>query len=85
VERLRAKGYEARFLAVRLPYGEQRDEEDARRAMQFVRPHEALTVNIKECADAMLSHLKRAGAQYTDDFQEDFGLGNIKARQRMIA
>jgi NAD+ synthase len=32
----------------------------------------------------MLSHLKRAGAQYTDDFQEDFGLGNIKARQRMI-
>ncbi|GJH05900.1 hypothetical protein CBA19C8_35105 [Paraburkholderia terrae] len=33
----------------------------------------------------MLSALKRAGAQYTDDFQEDFVLGNIKARQRMIA
>ncbi|HSC85486.1 MAG TPA: NAD(+) synthase, partial [Pseudomonas sp.] len=29
--------------------------------------------------------LKRAGAQYTDDFNEDFVLGNIKARQRMIA
>jgi NAD+ synthase len=42
-------------------------------------------VNIKECADAMLSALKRAGVQYTDDFQEDFVLGNIKARQRMIA
>jgi NAD+ synthase len=25
------------------------------------------------------------GAQYTDDFQEDFVLGNIKARQRMVA
>lgn len=31
VERLRAKGYEAHFLAVRLPYGEQRDEEDETR------------------------------------------------------
>ncbi|WP_063786822.1 NAD(+) synthase, partial [Caballeronia cordobensis] len=29
--------------------------------------------------------LERAGAQYTDDFQKDFVLGNIKARERMIA
>lgn len=84
VERLRAKGYEAHFLAVRLPYGEQRDEADAQHALHFIRPDEALTVNVKEPSDAMLSALKRAGAQYTDDFQEDFVLGNIKARQRMI-
>ena len=40
---------------------------------------------MKDPSDAMLSSLKRAGAQYTDDFQEDFVLGNIKARQRMVA
>ena len=40
---------------------------------------------MKDPSDSMLSSLKRAGAQYTDDFQEDFVLGNIKARQRMVA
>ncbi|MGF6637556.1 NAD+ synthase [Paraburkholderia sp. MM5496-R1] len=85
VERLRASGYEARFVAVRLPFGSQRDEEDAAAALAFIRPDETLTVNIKEPADAMLSSLKRGNVQYVDDFQEDFVLGNIKARQRMIA
>ncbi len=85
VERLRAGGYEARFVAVRLPYGSQRDEEDAAAALAFIRPDETLTVNIKEPADAMLSSLKRGNVQYVDDFQEDFVLGNVKARQRMVA
>ncbi|MDH6146360.1 MULTISPECIES: ammonia-dependent NAD(+) synthetase [Paraburkholderia] len=85
VERLRAGGYEARFVAVRLPFGSQRDEEDAAAALAFIRPDETLTVNIKEPAEAMLSSLKRGNVQYVDDFQEDFVLGNIKARQRMIA
>ncbi|MEX3637433.1 ammonia-dependent NAD(+) synthetase [Paraburkholderia sp. BR14320] len=85
VERLRATGYEAHFVAVRLPYGSQRDEEDAAAALAFIRPDETLTVNIKEAADAMLSSLKRGNVQYVDDFHEDFVLGNIKARQRMVA
>jgi NAD+ synthase len=33
----------------------------------------------------MLVALERAGAQYTSDFQKDFVLGNIKARERMVA
>jgi NAD+ synthase len=70
---------------VRLPYGTQRDEEDAARALEFTRPDEALTINIKDPSDAMLLTLKRGGAQYIDDFQQDFVLGNVKARQRMIA
>ncbi|MDR5883963.1 ammonia-dependent NAD(+) synthetase [Caballeronia sp. LZ032] len=85
VERIRASGYDARFVALRLPYGTQRDEEDARLALDFIRPDEALTVDVKRPSDEMLGALKRAGAQYTDDFHEDFVLGNIKARQRMIA
>lgn len=85
VDRLRARGYEARFLAVRLPYGSQRDEEDAVLALDFIRPDETLTINIEDPSDAMLLSLKRGGVQFIDNFQEDFILGNIKARQRMVA
>ncbi|MFM0139580.1 ammonia-dependent NAD(+) synthetase [Caballeronia grimmiae] len=85
VERLRAEGYEAHFVAVRLPYGTQRDEDDAQLALQFIRPDENYTVNVKGPSDEMLAALKQGGAQYSDDFQEDFVLGNIKARERMIA
>jgi NAD+ synthase len=85
VERLRARRYEAHFVAVRLPYGTQRDEDDARLALDFVRPDEILEVNVKGASDEMLAALERAGAQYTDDFHKDFVLGNIKARERMIA
>jgi NAD+ synthase len=85
VERLRARRYEARFVAVRLPYGTQRDEDDARLALDFVRPDETLEVNVKGASDEMLAALERAGAQYTDDSHKDFVLGNIKARERMIA
>jgi NAD+ synthase len=85
VERLRARGKDARFIAMRLPYGEQRDEADAQRALDFIQPDERLTVNIKPAADAMLSSLNASGARYMDDKHEDFVLGNIKARQRMIA
>ena len=36
VEELREEGYDAKFIAVRLPYGVQQDEEDARKALQFI-------------------------------------------------
>ncbi|SAK56440.1 NAD synthetase [Caballeronia temeraria] len=85
VERLRARRYEAHFVAVRLPYGKQRDEDDARLALDFVRPDETLEVNVKGSADEMLAALESAGAHYSDDFHRDFVLGNIKARERMIA
>lgn len=85
VERLRARGNKAHFVAVRLPYGVQRDEQDAQHALEFIRPDEVLTVNIQRSSDEMLLSLEQAGAQYVDDYQRDFVLGNIKARERMIA
>jgi NAD+ synthase len=85
VERLRGKGLNARFIAMRLPYGEQRDEADAQRALDFIKPDETLVVDIKPAADAMLASLNVSGARYMDEKHEDFVLGNIKARQRMIA
>jgi NAD+ synthase len=84
VERLRARGGDARFIAMRLPYGAQRDEADAQRALAFVRPDETLTVDIKPAADALSASLDASGLRYTDAHHRDFVLGNIKARQRMI-
>ncbi|SAL86794.1 NAD synthetase [Caballeronia arvi] len=59
VERLCARRYEAHFVAVRLPYGAQRDEEDAQRALNFVRPDETLTVDTQSAADDMLRALEQ--------------------------
>ncbi|WP_323122658.1 ammonia-dependent NAD(+) synthetase [Burkholderia alba] len=85
VERLRAEGYDARFVAMRLPYGVQRDEDDAQRSLAFVRADETLTVDVKPAADAMLAALAAGQLGFRDDAQQDFVHGNIKARQRMIA
>jgi NAD+ synthase len=84
-EHLRSAGLAIRFLAMRLPYGEQADQDDARRALAFIDPDETLVVDIKPAADAMLLKLTAAGLRFNDHWQEDLVLGNIKARQRMIA
>jgi NAD+ synthase len=84
VERTRNLGGIAEFLAVRLPYGQQSDEDAAMRAMDFIRPDTRITVNIKPAVDAQRKALSDAGLQYRDAAHEDFISGNIKARQRMI-
>lgn len=85
VGQLRQSGYDARFIAVRLPYGVQADESDAQRALQTIGADEVLTVDIKPAADAMLASLKHGQLSLGDAGREDFILGNIKARQRMVA
>lgn len=85
VEELRMDGYDAIFLAVRLPYGTQADESDAQRALDTIQADEVHRIDIKPAADAMLNSIKLAGVEFGDAAREDFLLGNIKARQRMIA
>lgn len=85
VERLRAAHYDARFVAVRLPYGIQQDEADAQQALAFIRADENLSIDVKPAADAMLAALTASGQRFADHAQQDFVHGNIKARQRMIA
>lgn len=85
VERVRAGGGQARFIAMRLPYGRQRDEADAQAALRFIRPDEALSTDIRPAADGMLASLRAAGLAFDHPAHEDFVLGNAKARQRMIA
>jgi NAD+ synthase len=81
----RANGHPAQFIAVRLPYGEQRDEADAQQSLNVIRPDVIVTVNIKPASDAMLGALALEALNKTTDTDKDFILGNVKARQRMIA
>jgi len=85
VERVRSQGKPATFIGVRLPYGEQRDEEDAAQALVFIAPDRRMRVDIKPAVDAQREALSAAGLEYPNEAAEDFNVGNIKARQRMIA
>ena len=67
------------FIAVRLPYGNQADEEDANRALKFIQADRVYTVNIKAPVDGQVAALEEAGVTVSD-----FNKGNMKARQRMI-
>ncbi len=49
------------FIGVRLPYGEQADEEDAKKAIEFIKPDIELRVNIKAAVDAQVQAVEEAG------------------------
>ncbi len=68
------------FIAVRLPYGVQDDEQDCQQAISFIQPDRVLTVNIKEAVLASEHALKEAGLTLSD-----YVRGNEKARERMKA
>lgn len=85
VERVRAVGGKALFLAMRLPYGVQADEADAQRALGFIRPDAVVTVDVGPASDALAAAIRAAGEPAPRTRDEDFVLGNIKARERMVA
>ena len=81
VQRLAASGTPAQFIAVRLPYAVQADEDDAQLALSFIQPSEAVIFDIKRAVDGFQ-------AEYGDRFDApmlDFTKGNVKARARMVA
>lgn len=80
-ERLRAEGAEAEFIAVRLPYRVQHDEDDAQLALSFIRPDRAVAVNIAASVDALAAEVSDALGEPVSDFNK----GNVKARVRMVA
>jgi len=84
VERVRSGGRKAIFVGVRLPHGEQQDEHDAAKALEFVAPDHRIRVDIKPAVDAQRDALTSAGLAFKDEAVEDFVVGNIKARQRMV-
>jgi NAD+ synthase len=68
-----------KFIAVRLPYGIQRDEEDCQDAIKFIQPSEVIVVNIKEAVDASVAAVETGMGKPLTDFLK----GNVKARHRM--
>lgn len=85
VERLRKGGSEAEFIAVRLPYGNQADEADARKCLEVIGPDRVVSIDIRPATDAMMEEVMRDAADLLEGERFHFHLGNIKARQRMIA
>ncbi|PSV41908.1 ammonia-dependent NAD(+) synthetase [Photobacterium sp. GB-36] len=80
---------EYQFIAVRLPYGEQQDEDEAQLALSFIQPSHSVSVNIKNGVDgthaSTLLALENTGLIPSDNAKVDFVKGNVKARTRMIA
>ncbi|MDP4946601.1 MAG: ammonia-dependent NAD(+) synthetase [Alishewanella sp.] len=76
-----------RFIAVRLPYGTQKDEDEAQLALGFIQPSHVVTVNIKTAADALHQSTLAGieGLPQANAAQADFAKGNVKARCRMVA
>jgi hypothetical protein len=75
VERVRLTGGQARFIAVRLPYGTQRDEADAHAALTFIRPDITLSIDIQPAVDASMRAMGAAGHTIADP-----ALGGLRAR-----
>ena len=72
-------GEDYTFIALRLPYGVQHDEEDAQRALRFIRPDKSYIVNIKPAVDGAVQSFEES----TGISMSDFNKGNQKAQERM--
>lgn len=87
-EELRAEGYDAQFIAMRLPANVQRDEADAQAAVKFINADKMLTVNVGPAAklicDQSLQEMEKNGLKLSDK-ANDFNLGNAVCRTRMLA
>lgn len=77
------------FVAVRLPYGVQMDEDDAQVALSFIQPSQSLRVDIKPGVDAIHANvcatLEENKLHSLHDDATDFAKGNVKARARMAS
>ncbi len=81
VEELAEEGVQATFIAARLPYNVQADEEDAQLALTFIRPQRSVVFNIHRAVDGFEAEYADAVGREMTDFTK----GNVKARSRMIA
>lgn len=84
-----ADGSDYQFIAVRLPYGIQKDEDEAQLALSFIKPTHSIAVNIKDGVDGLdaagKSALQTLDLLPQDPAKQDFVKGNVKARARMVA
>jgi NAD+ synthase len=81
VEELNAEGVDADFVAVRLPYGVQHDEEDAQAALEFIQAKTERTFNVSAAVNGIEDEFEKSTGSPISDFHK----GNTKARARMTA
>lgn len=76
------------FIAVRLPYDTQADEQDAQDSIAFIQPSHSVSVNIREGVEgihnATAMSLAATGLLPDNASHVDFVKGNVKARTRMV-
>lgn len=90
ISELKEEGYEVSFIAMRLPYNIQKDEDEAQLAVHFIKPDEVLNTNIGSGTDGifkevLLSLEKSGSPEKKNVCTNDFAKGNVKARIRMVA
>ncbi len=77
------------FIAVRLPYMVQKDEEEAMLACHFIQPSHTVIVNVSQSADAaheqVFSGIQESTLILDPATNIDFVKGNVKARVRMVS
>ena len=77
------------FIAVRLPYDVQADEDDAQQAVNFIQPSHCLTTNVLDGVKGIHQQVTNALASVNllsaTKSQVDFSKGNLKARVRMAS
>lgn len=78
-----------KFVAIRLPYDKQLDEDDAQASLQFIQPSIILTINVKPGTDGIheqvLSAMNSDQSLSCGNYNTDYAKGNVKARVRMTA
>lgn len=77
-----------KFIAIRLPYDIQADEDDAQLALSFIKPSHNICTNILNGANSIhqetLNALSESNLLSASEAQIDFSKGNVKARTRMV-
>jgi NAD+ synthase len=77
------------FIAVRLPYDIQTDEDDAQQALNFIQPSHCLTTNVLDGVSGIhqqvVDALSNESLLSASKSQVDFSKGNLKARARMAS
>ncbi|QCZ93018.1 ammonia-dependent NAD(+) synthetase [Salinimonas iocasae] len=88
VDELNEVGEHYQFVAVRLPYQTQADEQDAQQVISFISPDKHVAVNVQPGADAIHSETANALSEVDllpdSETKQDFVKGNVKARTRMV-
>jgi NAD+ synthase len=82
---VRAKGGDAEFVTVRLPYFVESDEADALRTLDFVQPDEAITVNVGSAADELWGAVIVGGVGVAEGASVERVRGDLQARVRTVA